>query len=94
MNILKKFFETDAGLNNPSKSIKTIAKAIYWLWLILGVFGFIYSIIGIFQEEAIWPLFVGILFLLLGKLMGWLSSLGLRCFAIILESHEKHLKAE
>jgi len=26
--------------------------------------------------------------------MGWLSSLGLRCFAIILESHEKHLKAE
>ena len=94
MNILKKYFETDAGLNNPSKSIKLIAKAIYWLWLILGVFGLLYSIVGIFQDGEVWYLLIGILFLLLGKLMGWLSSLSLRCFAVILESHEKHLKAE
>lgn len=91
MNLLKKYFETDAGLTHPSQSIKKISKAIYWIYLILGVLGLLYSIVGLFQEDEIWILFVGILFLLGGKLLGWLSSLGLRCFSIILESHEKHL---
>lgn len=97
MNILKKYFETEAGLTRPSKSIRTLARISYWFYLILGVIAMFGCLIGFLNMLDI-GMEVSIMFLLLAaicpfvfKLMGWMSSLTLRAIAVVLESHEKNL---
>ncbi len=90
MNILKKYFETEAGQTRPSKSIKTIARITYWVWLIMGVVAVVGSLLASKNAGEGW-LVLAVLSLPLCKLMGWMSSLGLRAIAVVLESHELNL---
>ena len=90
MNIIKMYFETEAGQTHPSKSIKTIARIIYWVWLIMGLVALVGSLFAIPNMGEGW-LAAAVLSLPLCKLMGWLSSLGLRAIAVVVESHEWNL---
>lgn len=90
MSIIRKYFETEAGQTRPSKSIKTIARITYWVWLIMGVVAVVGSLLAFKNAGEGW-LVLAVLSLPLCKLMGWLSSLGLRAIAVVLESHELNI---
>lgn len=98
MNILKKYFETEAGQTRPSKSIKTMARVFYWFYLIVGVVAFVgcllaaFSIMDYNHEAGYLYLVIAVLCPFVCKLIGWLTSLSLRAVAVVVESHEENLK--
>ncbi|MBR3764240.1 MAG: hypothetical protein IKK57_06775 [Clostridia bacterium] len=96
--MLKKYFETEAGQVRPSKSIRTLARISYWVWLILGAVAAVGCLVtglvnmGYADESFIVVMILcAVLSPLVCKLMGWLSSLSLRAVAVVVESHEKNL---
>lgn len=99
MSILKKYFETEAGQVRPSKSIRTLARISYWVYLVLGavaaagcLFAFIGSLFHTYtMDMAILYLLLSVISPLFCKLLGWMSSLSLRAIAVVVESHEKNL---
>ncbi|MBQ2953464.1 MAG: hypothetical protein IJE07_07885 [Clostridia bacterium] len=97
MGILNKYFETEAGQVRPSRSIRTLARITYWVWLISGVVALVgcaiasFSIMDYNHEAGCLYLVIAALCPVVCKLMGWLSSLGLRAIAVVVESHEKNL---
>lgn len=97
MNILKKYFETEAGQTRPSKSIKTIARIFYWFYLIMGVVALVGCLLATLNtmdynhEAGYLYLVIAVLCPFVCKLIGWLTSLSLRAIAVVVESHEKNL---
>lgn len=97
MNILKMYFETEAGQTHPSKSIKRLAQIIYWIYLIGGLVALVgcllaaFSIMDYNHEAGYLYLFIAVLCPFVCKLIGWLTSLSLRAIAVVVESHEKNL---
>lgn len=97
MNILKKYFETEAGQTCPSKSIKTIARIFYWFYLIVGVIALVgcllaaFSIMDYNHEAGYLYLGIAVLSPVICKLIGWVTSLSLRAIAVVVESHEENL---
>lgn len=98
MNILDKYFETEAGQTRPSKSIKTMARVFYWFYLIVGVVAFVGCLLAAFNimdynhEAGYLYLVIAVLCPFVCKLIGWLTSLSLRAIAVVVESHEENLK--
>lgn len=97
MNILKKYFETEAGQTRPSKSIRTIARISYWCYLIMGMAALVgcllaaFSIMDYNHEAGYLYLIIAVLCPFVCKLVGWLTSLSLRAIAVVVESHEGNL---
>lgn len=98
MGIFEAYFETEAGLSTPSKSIKKLANFAYWCHLVLGVIAgvgcFIMALArfieGFFAFGVL--LLLGVVIVpLFFKLLGWLAAFPLRTIAVIVESHENAL---
>lgn len=96
--IWKKYWDVNAGLSHPSKSIKRIAKVFYYFYLVAGIVGAVACLFSFFQALFSWgdfnigALLMTILTPLICKFLGWLSTLGMAAVAVVVESHEKHLE--
>lgn len=99
MGVFGWYFDKEKGLKKPSVSILMLADILYAIELIGGFIGaiacLIMFLIGLFKETFSFLMLCGVVLVpLAAKLSGWLSALGLRSVAVVVESHENHLGIE
>lgn len=106
---IKRYFKIESEKRTISQSIELIAKVVYWFHLIVGFLGalgfwggsLVYIVDGFsyydFPENLIMLALLiggGFVSMLLSKFIGWMSTIFLRAFAVVVASHEKHLRED